>query len=612
MGPDELAIPGAEDAERQAAGLPAPGPIVPDALSGPPEPNPAVDNIMAGLPAPAPGAPPAPELPVPDAAPVVPGAPASPVDAALADYTPPPGADLGRTVPGATPPVPGAAPGAPTPPDGPATASAVPVAEDVIKRQGELNEKIAQDKADEAKREAEEAKLNQADMNDAVDKGNGLIADRQKHFDDALGRYQSMKSHEYFDPDNPHKHSKLLAGLSIAFGGLGAADSAAGGGSGENHSLTQLKGRIDDDWKHQNDNIERARDSVVMARTGIEDAKTAKNALLEDNNARRVATLDAMQTEARAQLAERGVPQAKIDTDQRILDLGRARALAAQKADEQRRKDAQTEALTHLYEAKAGRAKRVGSGTGGGGRASAIEAFTAAATDGTTPDSKLAALAVAAGYKPAGVQPAIAAARANMGQGAKVDAKNDVQLHKDLYGPKGPGTALDKIEAMRVGMQKAIASGDGTAATPLLEELGGMLKGGQTSKITVELFEGLKSSGDKFKETWNRVTGDPGASADYQKRLNHILDNIAEEKRAQVDSITKRAETERASHRPGAPSAPSGPVATAKAYLGGGAPVAVPKVPQTVIDAAKAEIKANGPNAASARKMLDQQGITVL
>lgn len=39
---------------------------------------------------------------------------------------------------------------------------------------------------------------------------------------------------------------------------------------------------------------------------------------------------------------------------------------------------------------------------------------------------------------------------------------------------------------------------------------------------------------------------------------------------------------------------------------------AAPKVPQAVIDAAKAEVKTNGPHAASARKLLEQQNITVL
>jgi hypothetical protein len=45
---------------------------------------------------------------------------------------------------------------------------------------------------------------------------------------------------------------------------------------------------------------------------------------------------------------------------------------------------------------------------------------------------------------------------------------------------------------------------------------------------------------------------------------------------------------------------------------GEGSAPAAPKVPAAVIDAAKAEVKANGPHVASARKLLDQQGITVL
>lgn len=553
---DELAVPGAEDAERKADGLPPPEPIVPDPMVGPPAPNPTLDNLMAGMPSPAAPAPAAPDLPVPDVPPI--GANPDAVDQALAEAAPPGGPGTDRTVPGVAPVV----PGAPVPPDGPTTKSALPVAEDVIQRQGALNEQIAQDKADGAKREAEEAKLNAADTQDAIDHGNARLSERKKHYDDALDRYSGMKSYDYFDPENPQKHSKLMAGLSIAFGGLGASMTGAGGGSTENHALSQLKNNIDTNWKHQNDNIERARDSVVMARTGIEDAKDAKKALIEDNNAKRVAVLDSMQAEARAQLAERGVPQSKIDTDQRILDLQAARTKAAQQADEQRRKDALTDAQTKLLEAKAAREARRGkvANAGGVGKEQALVAALQKTGGEITPE--VAAVADKLGVKPADLRGMSAnfkqERRTDMGdrkitnaEASKFATENQLpeitkrfqslnKINGLLSGDVDPETQIQALQEY----EKASKGGTATAASmqSSLSHLAGgtdkidqffekVRSGGLSSEQLGNLrtsvqraLSATKDEGDTVHEAWNQTFRNPDSYPD-QDAINRLSDS---------------------------------------------------------------------------------------
>lgn len=329
----------------KAAGMPAPFDLLPDPPPsfGPPSPTPPdprdadIEKIIATLPPQSPGA----VAPAED-----PGAWAPPVPSQAHGMVP-------------VAPVPGAPAGAVPP--------APPVAEDVIWRRGVLAEETAADKAEIADRAHAESVLHQDDINDAVNHGNGLIAGRQKIHDDALAKYNGMELRDYWDaPD----HSKFTAAIAIALGGLGAALSSAGGGSAENQALKIINKKVDDDFAHQKMQIEKARDSVVMARTGIQDAREAKQAMLEDLSARRVATLDGLETEARAQLAQRGVPAAQIDTDQRILDLQAARAKAALEAQKQRREDALAVSKERYLNARAARAERSGpiGGKGGAGQ----------------------------------------------------------------------------------------------------------------------------------------------------------------------------------------------------------------------------------------------------
>lgn len=469
-------------------------------------------------------------------------------------------------------------PGASGEPTG-AQPAAVPKAEEVIQRQAELDKA----KAEDAARAAEQAHMaaidHQADVQDATDHGNALLTKRQAAYDASLAKYEKMHVSGYWDEPT---HSRFAAAIGLALGGLGAALSAAGGGSGENRVLTQLNKKIDDDFLHQKFQIEKARDSVAMAKTGIADAREAKAALLEDVTARRVATLSSLETEARRQLAERGVPAAQIDADTRVLQLQAARVKAAREADEQKRKDAMSAAQIKYLEARAGKLGRGAGGGGGAGKPGAVVEFKRAIVEGK--DGKpLNAAEIQEVADRLGIPAVAKAGRPSVenltkdvafvaGQKTKADAldlkrndKFDTELQKELYPPggKGPGTQLERIEAMRGELKSAIASGDKTAATRVLEEAGGMLSGGKSTKNTVHLLEELKSSSDKMSSLWGRITSNPGDTKEYTQRLDKLLEGAAGEKKLEIDSITKRYD-ERRGKKAGEGAKSAAPPANAK------------------------------------------------
>lgn len=200
-------------------------------------------------------------------------------------------------------------------------------------------------------------------------------------------------------------------------------------------------------------------------------------------------------------------------------------------------------------------------GAGGGGNSNALQSFVDAAGqlkpgDPITP--QIAALGRAAGLKPNQIATEVDKYR---NSGSRSTRLADVAINgpewKELYGPKGPGTQLERIQSMSGELRTAIASGDRTAATRVLEEAGGMLSGGKSTMTTVHLLEQLKSATDELSTGWGRIVGNPGDSKAFTERLAKLLDGAAAEKRGEVDSIHQRYSTARGGGSPaeGAPAA---------------------------------------------------------
>jgi hypothetical protein len=291
-----------------------------------------------------------------------------------------------------------AAPGIAPPPANPVQfqqPSATPSdpAADLIKRQGLVDMASAKAKQDQADAEAKQAADHQKAVDEATAHGNQVYADAQKKYDDAVNKYQGQHLKDYWDDDS---HSRFQAGISVALGGLGASIRAAGGGSSHNDAVDILQKKIADWNDKQKFEIEKMRDTVAMARTGLGDAREAKASLITDVNAKQSATLGSIEAQVRQRLAAQGVPAAQIEQDSRIQQLQMARAQAARTQQEQSIKDAKTAAETKYIDA---RTRKVGASGGSKGATLAEAKVAKAIEDGQTP-SQVRELGANLGIKP--------------------------------------------------------------------------------------------------------------------------------------------------------------------------------------------------------------------
>lgn len=127
--------------------------------------------------------------------------------------------------------------------------------------------------ADELIRVQEEQ---QAEDRKLVENQNALIKKAESEYDAAVKERQGMKFSSLLSRMSTGK--KALVAVLQAFGGL------AGGmqGTGRNAATEALREAIKDDFEVQRQRIEDAKEKVLTARTGIADARQAKQAALSD------------------------------------------------------------------------------------------------------------------------------------------------------------------------------------------------------------------------------------------------------------------------------------------------------------------------------------------
>ena len=110
------------------------------------------------------------------------------------------------------------------------------------------------------------------------------VAAKESDFENRKNDYAKAKPSEYMEGGGGNK---LLAAISIAMGQY-----ASGMGAGPNNALAIVNKQIDDHRTKEADRIARMKDDVVMARTGINDAKEARSALWRDNDAKMAAAAE--------------------------------------------------------------------------------------------------------------------------------------------------------------------------------------------------------------------------------------------------------------------------------------------------------------------------------
>lgn len=207
----------------------------------------------------------------------------------------------------------------------------------------------AQLEADDAKRRAEEAQAAHVQFQ----------ADRQQAQDRLDAKTAAYEANNKLI--DPSKNVSVKSKLAVLFSGLG---SAMAGGPYKNGALEDLHKSWDADTERQKANIAELKDSVVMARTGLKDVDEGRRQLQESADAKNLATYNAALKQGQSQLANLGMDQAAIDSDNRIKALKAARAAAAARAAKDQDAHLLNQARITALNAQAQKAARKGAGGG--------------------------------------------------------------------------------------------------------------------------------------------------------------------------------------------------------------------------------------------------------
>jgi hypothetical protein len=600
----------------------ADAPAIPEGPAAPGSADAFIDDVNAGPQVAAPG-----------------GGELPDVDETLAEPAPTPDAVPGvpNSPPGASPPpIPGAPPAPGTPPAIPGAGGAVPrgpvTPEKVIGEQQKLEEDIARSKRAAAERESTASRQEatdqaaerqaEADRRAAiqleVDKRNAAA---QADLDKKTAFYE--KNHELRDPRaSQSTWDKVRMGIAVAFGGLGAAFSAAAGGSNKNMVLQQMTDNLDREQARQKANIENARDDVVVARANlaasqsqgrqqIADADDARRILIQDEDAKHVARLRVAEAQGRAELEAQGIPAAQINADSRIVQLQQARIAAERTAADDAAKRAEEAARAQYYLARGAQAaKKAKGGGGGGGGTSALEAMqaTANAPGATVLDVAIAGRKAHLSEKEALKQASVVWQRRTGDQRAGMQNTRTLDTEVSKWAstngvPKAIATR-DQLETLKekladpkvdpvtvmsslMEFDKAVKGGTATKSSfdaivghlgGLKERIEGWIAKGETGNLAPDQIDIVRHAVDAGIKASNGEAKHLAQSFDERFR-NSSDPSIA----AQRDSLFERFGIKGA--------------ATGK------------KAPPEIIEQAKAEVARNGKYAASARKLLQQNGI---
>lgn len=488
------------------------------------------------------------------------------------------------------PPLPGAppAPGA-KPPGAPASPKDALAQADQDVRDAATGAATAREKADQAQITAAEGGADEAhaasnaaidalaNRQDEIDRTEKLQAQydeadkkAQQAVDEAAKARKNFSFRSYWADKS--SATRIASALFQALGAFGA-----GLTRGPNYALQILDKDMDDDHRMQVERLQQLSDDEVRARTGLADSREArKQALLQiqTNAAQGDAMIAAQLRAASAKSTDDNFKKnvdafaAKLQQDsaQKLLEARAAVRNGIIKEQDDAAKRAEQEARTKYLNERAGHVAR-GTGAGGGGvTGDAVGALKQAIQEGKD-GRPLTAAEIQARANELGIPAFAKAGRPSVeaitksvafvqGQGAKEDKAANAEIDKraektraEVFGPKGPGTQFERLNGMTAVLKNALATGDKTAAIAAIEETGGMLSGGKTTKFTAELIDQLKSAKDELAAKWGHYTSDPGASAAFTARLNGLLNRVKEEKRQEIDQIRQRAvETEMGEH----------------------------------------------------------------
>lgn len=353
---------------------------------------------------------------------------------------------------------------------------------------------------------------------EAVDFGNARLKERSDAYDQKVKDYEeSKKTKDYFST-----HSKLASALMVAVGGFSSSSKAAaniyagvaGAGrpfeSTENVGLKMLEQNIDEDHKRQLERIESAKDSVLMARYGVQDAQQAKAAAIQDVNTKYDAVWKSVETRAKRIASFRGADEAQAEGNAAVQ-------LAKQKQLEIRRNNAQEDRKLVLDEIR----------TRAGAAASYANAAESRARGRAYDDGRMGGHGVNVTVN-AEVKPIAAAFD-----------KDEARL---MGTSRTPGLVARQQDVRQLGneIREAAASGDpqrlAAAVVAGREKIARLNTGAAPSHEQMKLLFGLTGKPAEFDEKVHQLMGDPKSSQQTVEGLLHLIDGSDESMTKQIDA----------------------------------------------------------------------------
>jgi hypothetical protein len=419
------------------------------------------------------------------------------------------------------------------------TAAGLSTAQD----KGALAAAGAQAKADAAAHDADTQQQFIAERQRIADEATKRIAEREQQANQDWQQYKNTGLH---DPDADKSFGrKLLEAIAVSLGAYGSTLA---------HSSNTAAQMIADANKENIDRQKAQQEKLFQqaqhSGKDVDAARQERDDAFRQLDLKHSALLESSTAQLKAQLAKIGIPQAQIDANSDVQEL-------TQKALKQRedvlksiRQDETSLAKADISAAAKRARHAAAAGAGAAGGTSWMDAAKEAAQQpGATPMS-VAKAAQEAGYR-GKLTTLIASAKGEIADAEKQTggvAKQMDDFEKQVNGTGGklgPAAQLSRLTAMRAELGQAIASGDAgrakAAVTAITEEAGGMLSGGKTTKFTSTLLDGLKSTGDEFKEHFSKIVGDPNAGATFKANLDKLLSGVANEKRTEIDEIRSNA-----------------------------------------------------------------------
>jgi hypothetical protein len=397
------------------------------------------------------------------------------------------------------------------------------------------------------------------------------------------------------DPDEGESWGhRLMRALAIGLGQYSAA---------MNHTENTAATIFENDYKQKQ---QRQKDKIAAAVARGKMTKEEGVQAQADLDAKGAGQVAAFNAKWKAESARLGIPQARIEANANTLALDKQEAEARAKLLDQDRITVRDMTPKELHEKKGGGA--------GGGSAKGIPELVAMKEQGK-PDSEIAARAAAMNMKPKDYLPSLANVDKTKGMDAKngtggVDEKriaynadgtpagmastsrSVAQVNKDL---RTLPRAIEQLRQLRENNTLTTTQRDPRFHNAVLAVAATTSAGSTDANVAHE------------KGTLTNVLGLPN---------NDAIDRKIAELENQLAAVQNQLEPlpEGYQARPRA-SLPDKARAARAVMNGEPAPAAptpkAPKPPQAIIDQAKEEVRKNGPHAASAKRLLDQQGIDV-